>query len=671
MFFLLILLSLIAGLLLISKNTFFYSLAIIGVLVALSLRKYKLKKKILIFLILSFIGGILFSIIKIPLINKNLFLIIEKHENYLIGFNGINKVYLYSKNNEIPLFSLINLTSSSEYKLKFATLESSFDFNEYLKNKGVIYGLYINKFNYLIKFPLDFNKIKDHIVSKFDSSVSSFVSSLLFKETNYDSNLSFKLKNLNLIYIFSFSGIYLNFVLYSLKKLLSLFIKEKNASIFSFGIVSFYLLLNINNYLVIRVIYFYLSRHIYKYLLNKPYDKITHLSLFCLISLLIDHYLIYSYSFIIYLIYSIFNEYSTLLLSRFKKIKKKFISSILMFIVMLPFTVNFNNSINIFSLIVQFFLIPIMKLLFILGLISVYGIHFSFIDYIFKYFIIGIGYISFDKLSLYISSFNQYVITLYYILLIIIIYFLEVNNKKRSIKYILMASTLIVSNLIPFETFIKDRVSFINVGQGDATLITYKNNNFLIDTGGLTYQDIAKNCLIPYFKKNNIYKIDALFITHNDYDHVGALESLKRNFRIGNIYSYNDTYPITVKGLKIENLNIYKNMWNDENLKSCVFKFKLQDKTFLIMGDAPKEIEKMIIKDNKELTVDYLKVGHHGSNTSTDESFISSINPKVAIISCGYKNKFNHPSKETIDILLKYKISIKRTDIDDTITIFI
>ena len=106
-------------------------------------------------------------------------------------------------------------------------------------------------------------------------------------------------------------------------------------------------------------------------MLNKPYDKITHLSLFCLISLLIDHYLIYSYSFIIYLIYSIFNEYSTLLLSRFKKIKKKFISSILIFIVMLPFTVNFNNSINIFSLILQFFLIPIMKILFILGLILI------------------------------------------------------------------------------------------------------------------------------------------------------------------------------------------------------------------------------------------------------------------------------------------------------------
>ena len=99
MFFLLILLSLIAGLLLISKDTFFYSLAIIGVLVVLSLRKYKLKKKIIIFLILSFIGGILFSIIKLPLINKNLFLIIEKHENYLIGFNGINKVYLYSNPN--------------------------------------------------------------------------------------------------------------------------------------------------------------------------------------------------------------------------------------------------------------------------------------------------------------------------------------------------------------------------------------------------------------------------------------------------------------------------------------------------------------------------------------------------------------------------------------------
>ena len=85
------------------------------------------------------------------------------------------------------------------------------------------------------------------------------------------------------------------------------------------------------------------------------------------------------------------------------------------------------------------------------------------------------------------------------------------------------------------------------------------------------------------------------------------------------------------------------------------------------MGDAPKEIEKKIIKDNKNIKCDYLKVGHHGSNTSTCEEFVKTIKPKEAIISCGYKNFYNHPHKEVIDILNKYNVKIKRTDIEGTI----
>ena len=338
---------------------------------------------------------------------------------------------------------------------------------------------------------------------------------------------------------------------------------------------------------------------------------------------------------------------------------------------MIPFFINRSGTFSLVNPFLMFFFAPFSLIIYLQGMVFSLFPFYKINNYLCEFIFFLVTLLDKNKLYIVCGEINIFFYIIYYFLLCLSVYFLEIKRNKMT-RNVLFAQCIFISVWsLPIKNYITYEIDFINVGQGDATLISYKNNNFLIDTGGLTYQDVAKNCLIPYFKKNNIYKIDALFITHNDYDHVGALESLKRNFRIGNIYSYNDTYPITVKGLKMENLNIYKNMRNDENLKSCVFKFKLQDKTFLIMGDAPKEIEKMIIKDNKELTVDYLKVGHHGSNTSTDESFISSINPKVAIISCGYKNKFNHPSKETIDILLKYKISIKRTDIDDTITIFI
>ena len=85
------------------------------------------------------------------------------------------------------------------------------------------------------------------------------------------------------------------------------------------------------------------------------------------------------------------------------------------------------------------------------------------------------------------------------------------------------------------------------------------------------------------------------------------------------------------------------------------------------MGDAPKEIEYKIINDKKDLTVDYLKVGHHGSNTSTSEEFIKHIKPKEAIISCGEKNRYKFPHEDVLNVLNKYNIKIRRTDLEGTI----
>ena len=183
------------------------------------------------------------------------------------------------------------------------------------------------------------------------------------------------------------------------------------------------------------------------------------------------------------------------------------------------------------------------------------------------------------------------------------------------------------------------------------------------------YTDLAKNNLIPYFKRNRIYKIDEVFVTHYDYDHYGALESLKSNFTIEKVYDYNNfeskEYPFILK-----DLNLYRDNFEDENDKSLVLYFSFKDISFLFMGDASSEIESLIIENNPSLTSTYLKVGHHGSKTASSYEFINQINPREAIISCGKNNKFKHPHEETLINLNKCNVKIRRTDLEGTINYY-
>ena len=205
---------------------------------------------------------------------------------------------------------------------------------------------------------------------------------------------------------------------------------------------------------------------------------------------------------------------------------------------------------------------------------------------------------------------------------------------------------------------------FIDVGQGDSCLIHGKNNeyNILIDTGGSIYSDIATNKLIPYFNKEGIKKIDLVIISHLDYDHYGALDSLKKNFKINKVVDNNEYEYLYYQDLKFKNLNIFYNReCEDENTKSSVLLFDFIGLKFLLTGDAPKEIEKKIIETYK-IDIDVLKVGHHGSNTSSSLEFIHSIKPELAIISVGRNNRYGHPDNEVINNLNKEKVMILRTD---------
>ena len=234
----------------------------------------------------------------------------------------------------------------------------------------------------------------------------------------------------------------------------------------------------------------------------------------------------------------------------------------------------------------------------------------------------------------------------------------------------------------------------IDVGQGDSTLIvTPKNKKILIDGGGNENYDIGANVLIPYLLNKKIKQIDYLMISHFDTDHVGGtfkvLEKLKvkqviisqqkedsSNFqKFLEIAKKRNIKIIVVKAgdiIQIEK-NIYiEVLWPTEKLEistnplnnnSIVAKLIYENTSILFTGDIEAKAEKELVKKyDKNLKSDILKVAHHGSQTSSTQDFIDKVNPKIALIGVGYKNKFDHPNKEILERLQKINCKIYRID---------
>lgn len=232
------------------------------------------------------------------------------------------------------------------------------------------------------------------------------------------------------------------------------------------------------------------------------------------------------------------------------------------------------------------------------------------------------------------------------------------------------------------------KVHFIDVGQADSILIQQDKYSMLIDAGN--NEDGQLVC--EYIKKQGINKIDYVVGTHPHEDHIGGLDNVINTFDIGEIYmpqksATTKTYKDVLTAIKAKNLSInapkvgnsfklgdadftimapYK-IYEDANNCSIVLKMKYGNNSFLFNGDAEAVSEMDMVKGNLDLKCDVFKVGHHGSKTSTCSNFLSSVNPSVAVVSVGKDNKYNHPSKSTMDRLKDIKVY--RTDENGTIVL--
>lgn len=227
------------------------------------------------------------------------------------------------------------------------------------------------------------------------------------------------------------------------------------------------------------------------------------------------------------------------------------------------------------------------------------------------------------------------------------------------------------------------KVHFLDVGQGDSIFIELPTNEtILIDA---SIKD-ASNKIINYLREENVSKIDYVFATHPHSDHIGGMSAVIKAFDIGQIYmpkavTTTKTYEnllltIKDKNLKIKTAKAGNTIIDTDDLKlvvlapnqdsyeslnnySIVLKLTYKEKSFLFMGDAETLSEKEITGD---VQADVLKVGHHGSRTSTSQAFLNKVNPSYAVISVGLNNDYKHPHQEVIDRLEKKNIKIYRTD---------
>ncbi|PEX93629.1 DNA internalization-related competence protein ComEC/Rec2 [Bacillus cereus] len=297
---------------------------------------------------------------------------------------------------------------------------------------------------------------------------------------------------------------------------------------------------------------------------------------------------------------------------------------------------------------------------------------------------------------------SMLLIVVYCVMITSILIVWERGMSKR-IVFIVVSGFLFISSCHYVYPYFRESgsVTFIDVGQGDAILIRlpYDKGVYLIDTGGTLrinkeeWQQkkhefsVGHDILVPFLQKEGVKTIDKLIVTHGDADHIGAASDLLSSITVKEVvFGQKEQDTVLEKVLKKKALEkevkisvvedgeswsvngteffvlAPKGKGKSENDSSIVLWAELGGLTWLFTGDLEEEGEKLLVSTYPHLRADVLKVAHHGSKTSSTAPFLRHIQPSVAIISVGERNRYRHPDKEVIERLEKMDMEIWRTD---------
>lgn len=555
---------------------------------------------------------------------------------------------------------------------------NQFDYSNYLHYqniKGVIANAKIEKVGHQFTISYLHHTIKQHISNTFPKKYAAYINTLTIGSDDFLDSTN--IDKIGISHLFVISGLHVSILILIVSKILKLLkIKNKTNKFIIIVVIGIYVILT--NFLI-SVLRVFIN------LIIKEFTNLTSLdriSLNFLIVTLINPYITFSLSFILsYFIAFFMSLYNNPINIQFKHIfltkfinyvLNTFILTLLVQLLVLPIVISINPDFNLISVLVNplfiifvtYLYLPISFIVLIIPqLLPLYELITSIFEYLTQNFS-NIAFLSISLGNIHIVFKMLYYVGFY-------LFMVGVETKKY--KYLLVLFVLMFIWYHKGLFRLNDEVYFLDLPVGEATVIISKctNNVIVIDSGEAT-KDHAFTKILKNF---GIKSVDYLIISHSDSDHIGGAINMIKYIKVKNlILNYYDKNNLTsnlanyatntyylknkdqIKTNYFELLVLSPNLdYKNINDNSLVFILKIKDTNFLFTGDISTKVEKVIIKEYQKINVDYLKIAHHGSKTSSSIEFLTSINYRYAVVMNGYYNTFGFPIKEVMNRIPKNK----------------
>ncbi len=559
----------------------------------------------------------------------------------------------------------------------YQNIVNNFDYKTYLLSKNIVAEYFVEEIKVVDKiFVIQSipEKIKEYFSSKYNPKIANYLNLFVLGDrSSVEDEIYFKTTKLGINHLFAISGMHIGLLVGFLNLLMSrIYLRVRTHRRI---IITFLVCYNLITGFSITILRASLLSISVFYLKENSFTKLDILSFILIAFLLYNPYYIFNIGFAL----SFLISFSIILGKKFwfseKKSLQVFKIGCLAYLTSLPIILKLSGEIGVFNLFYNVFFVYFVSYLFL---------PLSFLTVVFPFFgsILEVVIISFENMTLFASEFNIYwsfqfsneFFIFFYWLAIIFFFFSKTVHKVKITIALMILLVFFNNNFHMLNTYAYVRI--LDVNQGDAIHLHHGSCDILIDTGNKDDYDT----IINYFRKLNINDLDLLILTHYHFDHYGeALDLLKEmevkelivNQVNADFIKYNQRVAEEGKILycgdfKLQVLNAYNG--DNENNNSIVLYTNIYGDNWLFTGDIESEIETLLIK-KYQLEIDYLKVAHHGSNTSSTNDFLDQINPKIAFISVG-KNSYGHPAKEIIDRYYNFGVEIFRTDEQGSITFY-
>lgn len=585
-----------------------------------------------------------------------------------------NRLTLSFEQQKYHVFSTEDIKLGDRYVIKAdvesyrkQTVPKGFDAHRFFYSKGIDGKLHLHEWTFIQSTFHIFEyrmKLLDQ-VSQLKSQ--SIVLSMVFGETNFDEESTDRYRSLGILYLFSMSGLHVYVMMEGLKKVmfhLDLSVRIQTLIIILFLLCTLYLYQG--SYVILRILLMFVF-----YKISQTYQLgstgLDRIQWAFLLMILMNHRLLMHQGFFItYIILNMIHLSDYLYKSLDAYSNKVTLTGIVQLVIM-PFTRLFSPMLLPFFPLIQF------VMSYVVTPLSFLVLFFPFLDSHLSRLMVLLdsSFIFLSEKSINLSLPSLSILSTFIYLLMII----SLLKSKSWIGVTWKSLMIILLFWIPSLKLVQDnQVVFIDVGQGEAIYIDANDCRMLIDAYRGSYD---------YLKNHGIRKLDILVLTHSDSDHTHDATEIINHMKIKRIfisaYDHYDAFRhdqiFKVKSgdkfncgeLWIDILGPIRDYQNS-NDNSIVLQLEAISKIFLFVGDIEESAEIDLVNTyGNHLKSDVLKVGHHGSMTSSTEYFIEKVMPEYAVISLGYNNRFNFPDPQVISRLMKHDVSIFRTDIHGTV----